>query len=131
MSRSAVNFLVDSLLALNLLALLASASIVRLVFPRGSESAGWRVWGLDYNTWCDVHFGILGLFALTILIHVVLHWTWVCGFVTARLARRYGNRARINDSEKTLYGVMTLIGALTLLGSVLLGAHLAAAVTPI
>ncbi|MCC7291682.1 MAG: DUF4405 domain-containing protein [Phycisphaerales bacterium] len=117
MSRSGVNFLVDVLLLASLLAFLFTGGVLLFVFPVPAESAGWFVWGLDYLTWLRLHLALTGWFVLVVLLHVILHWTWVCGFIMARLARRSHPAKALPDGVRTLYGVCVLIALLTLLCS--------------
>lgn len=44
--------------------------------------------------------------ALGVLIHVMLHWNWVCSVVTVQLLK---TRKRVDDGMQTLYGVGLLI----------------------
>lgn len=64
------------------------------------------LWGVDYDAWSDVQAVLLGTILLAILIHIMLHWNWVCGVIATRLLRRSG---RVDDGIQTLYGVGTLI----------------------
>jgi len=68
---------------------------------------------------------VIALFGLCVLLHLILHWTWICGFVTGRLSRWTGRRLALNESEKTLYGVSTLIVVLTMLGAFVTAADFA------
>ncbi len=121
-SRAAINFGLDATLLALFLTTVWITSVVRFAFPPGPEAAGWRLWGLGYDGWSRVSFGCHGILTLAVLLHLVMHWDWVCGFVTTRLARRRGGRptyAGMNDGAKTLYGVGLLIATLTVLGGLL------------
>ena len=50
------------------------------------------------------------------LVHLILHWTWAIGHVSARLSKRWGRSVRPQKSAKTIDGVSTLIAMLTFLG---------------
>lgn len=129
MSRSAVNFLLDALLLASFAIVLWTAGVVAFVFPAPLEAQSWRLFGLGFRGWLNVHLVVLGVFAGAVLLHVILHWTWVCGFVAARLARGKGGPgakpAALSDGVKTLYGVSLLVGVLTAMGFMLLVASLA------
>src|SRR4029079_18213435 len=84
------------------------------VFPPGPDSKGWLLWGLSYDQWATLQFAMVAVLALGVLIHVMLHWNWVCGFLAARLVR--DKKAKIDDGTQTLYGVGLLIVILNLLG---------------
>ncbi|HEX5105685.1 MAG TPA: DUF4405 domain-containing protein [Pirellulaceae bacterium] len=122
MSRTSLNFILDSLLLTAFSVLVWSAVVVRFVFPPGTSAAGWLLWGLSYDQWINVQFAMVAILALGILIHVMLHWTWVCGFVAARLGR--GKKARLDDGTQTLYGVGLLIMIFNLLGLAIASAAL-------
>jgi Domain of unknown function (DUF4405) len=122
MSRTFINFLLDASLLVAFGVLISSGVIVRFVFPPGTEAKGWYLWGLGYDQWATVQFAMVAVLALGILIHVMLHWSWVCGFVATRLAR--DKRAKLDDGTQTLYGVGLLIVILNVLGLVIAAAAL-------
>jgi hypothetical protein len=101
--------------------LLGAAVVVRFVFPPGPAAAGWTLWGMDYDTWAGIQFGLLAILAGGILVHVMLHWSWVCNVLTSRLA---GRGSRVDDGLQTIYGVGLLIGLLLAVGAVLAAAVL-------
>lgn len=90
---------------------------IPVVFPTGSQAAGWTLWGLDYDQWRRIQMGSLGAFAVGVLVHLILHWTWVCNFVGARWPWRRGPFKSPNESMKTVYGVILLVVFLTLLAA--------------
>ncbi len=117
MSRTLLNFWLDVTLLTLFLAELWLAFVVRFVFPPGTLAEGWRLWGWTYDQWCELQFGALCLFTLGILLHVMLHWTWICGVVTSQLLRaRGGHKRQLTDGERTLYGVGLLVVVFHLLG---------------
>ena len=122
MSRTLLNFLLDSLLLIAFSVLVWSAVIVRFVFPPAAGSKGWLLWGLSYDQWISVQFAMVAILALGILIHVMLHWSWVCGLLTARLSR--GRKVKLDDGTQTLYGVGLLIVILNVLGLAIAAAAL-------
>ncbi|MGB0716594.1 MAG: DUF4405 domain-containing protein [Phycisphaerae bacterium] len=121
MSRSTVNFWLDAAIGLILTAHLAISGVVSVVFPPALEAHGWTLWGYDYNQWCNARDIILLVFALGVLVHLILHWNWICGYITNQIAKRRGERFRLEDGEKTLIGVGTLVVVLTAI-TVVIGA---------
>ena len=111
-----VNFVLDATLLAMFVTLSINAMIVRFVFPRATAAHGWSVWGFALDDWLDGQIGLLGVFALLVLVHVMLHWNWICGVVTSRLARRWPNIGRADDGVKTIYGVGLLIALLAIVG---------------
>jgi hypothetical protein len=90
-----------------------------VVFPAPSSAAGWTLWGWNIDQWWDFQFDILCVFAVTVLVHVMLHWNWVCSLVTTQILR---TRKRVDDSMQTIYGVGTLIILLHLMAAGLIAA---------
>lgn len=117
-SKTAVNFWLDALLLVLFVVLCWSSLIVRYVFPPGPQSQGWQLWGWDYMQWSDFQFAALCLLALGILIHVMLHWSWVCGVVASRVRQRQGASAagKKDDGSRTLWGVGLLIMVCNVIG---------------
>lgn len=116
MSRTVVNFFLDLILLLVLMALVGSALVVRFVFPAGTAADGWTLWGYGYDAWASLQFIALCVILLAILLHVMLHWSWVCNVIATRLFKLKGKDARPDDGAQTLYGVATLIAILLALG---------------
>jgi len=114
MSRTILNFVLDTLLLAAFFVLVWSAVIVRFVFPPAYDARGWTLWGLGLDQWLSVEFAMVALLALGVLIHVMLHWSWVCGVVAARVARN--KKAKIDDGAQTIYGVGLLIVIFNVLG---------------
>lgn len=122
MSRSAVNFTLDAILLVAFCALIGCSTIVRFVFPPGTTAVDWRLWGLDYDQWATVQFGLVATLALGFTLHVMLHWNWVCGFVAQRLRRE--KKGKVDDGMQTIYGVGLLIVVLHVLGGFIAAAAL-------
>lgn len=114
MSRTSLNFLLDTTLLAAFSCLIFSAVVLRFVFPPGPDAKGWLLWGLNYNQWSSIQFGAVALMALGILLHVMLHWNWVCGVVMTRLSR--DKKAKLDEGTQTIYGVGLLIVLFNLLG---------------
>ena len=114
MSRSALNFSLDTILLLAFCALVVCATIVRFVFPPGTTAAAWSLWGLTYDQWTTLQFGLVATLALGFTLHVMLHWNWVCGFVAQRLGKN--RKGKVEDGAQTIYGVGLLIVVFHLLG---------------
>ncbi len=120
-SRTAVNFLLDAALLAVFVFLMAASAIVRFVFPPGTTAAGWQLWGLGYDEWSAIQFALVALLALGVLVHVMLHWSWVCGVVANRVAKRKG---KVDDGLQTIYGVGLLIVICNVVGLLLAAAAL-------
>ena len=120
-NRTVINFWLDCFLLVNFLTVAAAAAVLQFVFPLPTLATGWSVWGYSYNDWRAFEFGALCLLASGILIHVMLHWSWICGVVARRF---FGRRGEADDGIRTLYGVALMIILLHIVGSVVAAAWL-------
>jgi len=94
MRRMTLNFIVDSIGFVDLLLLATTGAIMKWVLPPGSgggQGHGFRggrgpgpgagqaqqLLGLGRHDWGNVHFILALLLVLLILVHIVLHWTWI------------------------------------------------------
>lgn len=90
MRRDTLNFIVDLLALLAMIGLIATGALLTWVVPPGSRGgAGLSFWGLGRHDWGDIHFWVAVALVALMVLHVALHWTWVCVIVT-RGARRGG-----------------------------------------
>jgi hypothetical protein len=105
-SVSVINFWIDASLLAVLSVLGWLSATLQVVFPAPTVAAGWSLWGLTYDQWHDVQFGCLCLLALGVLLHVMMHWNWVCSVVATQILR---TRRRPDEGMQTIYGVATLI----------------------
>jgi hypothetical protein len=117
MSRTLWNFWLDVLLLCTLLVAMWCVFVLRFVFPPGTLANGWVLWGWSYDQWFQFQFSVWALFALLILVHLMLHWTWVCGVISSKLLRgRDDTKRQWSDGERTLVGVGLLVVLCNLLG---------------
>ncbi len=114
MSRSVINFWLDSSLLCVFLLILWTTAILNFVFPVGPNSDGWTLWSWDYVQWCDFQLVLICVLGLGIIIHVMLHWPWVCAICAKQILKR--KVGQIPDGTRTLYGVGTLIIIVNVLG---------------
>lgn len=123
-SRTAINFLLDSVLLVLFLLLAWTNVVLRFVFPRANDVSGWTLWGRSYDDWTAIQFNLFCAFGFAVLLHVMLHWSWICGVIGSRLSRWRGRTARIDDASQTIYGVAFLIGVLNVVGLAIAAAAL-------
>lgn len=102
MTRSVLNFWLDSFLLVTFVLLGWVAAVLEFVFPARADLTGWTLWGADVVFWRDVQFGVLCVLAAGIALHVMLHWSWVCGVINRQVCRRTVIR---QDGTDTLIGV--------------------------
>lgn len=116
------NLVLDAVLLVVFMALCFAAVVVRFVFPPGPGAKGWTLWGFDYDAWGGIQFGLVAMLALGILVHVMLHWSWVCNMVAGRFVKT--RQGRVDDGLQTIYGVGLLIVLLAAVGGALAAAVL-------
>lgn len=123
-SRTIVNFWLDLALLIAFLSLAWVSVVLRFVFPAGTAAAGWTLWGRGFDDWSAFQFVLLCVFALGVLLHLMLHWSWVCGVVSSRLSRWRGKPIRFDEGAQTLYGVGLLIVVVNVVGLLIAAAAL-------
>lgn len=124
MSRTVMNFVLDSVLLLIVLALLFTTAVLRFVFPAPTAAAGWTLWNRGYDAWANLQFVLMAIVALAVLLHVMLHWSWVCGVFVTKLLRGRNAKGKVDDGSQTIWGVGMLIVILTILGLLVAAADL-------
>lgn len=110
MKRQILNFVIDSAALLVMLAMVATGFLLKWILPPGSRGGqGLRLWDMTRHDWGDLHFWLAVALCLLMLVHVLLHWSWVCTLV-ARLARgRSSGGAVVAHSKQWLCGISFLI----------------------
>lgn len=107
MHRGKVNYIVDLLTLAVILAMTATGLILRFALPPGSR--GRVLWDWTRHDWGDLHFWLAaGLFAIIVL-HIALHWAWVCG-LTQRLLSSNPSSRPTSAVKRNLVGLAFLGG---------------------
>jgi len=82
MRRNTANFVVDLSTFLAVLAVVVTGLILEFVLLPGSGGRGGGpgkiLWGLGRHDWGDVHFWAAVALGALFVVHVALHWSWVC-----------------------------------------------------
>jgi len=133
LSRTDVNFWLDFVLLLLFLAVCTLSVILEFIFPIGPRADGRLLWGGDYAQWSRICFALLATMAAAVVLHVMLHWTWVCGVVASRLGAKKSGGTQHDDPSRTLWGVGLLIVVINVVGLIVAVAALtieAPVVTP-
>jgi hypothetical protein len=119
-----INFWLDSTLLLNFLALAWVSAIIRFIFPTASVSQGWTLWGFSLDSFMGLQFVLLATFAFGIVLHLMLHWSWVCGVLFGRILPKEKGAPLPDDGTRTIYGVGLMIVILNVLGVLIAAAAL-------
>ncbi|MBW7905805.1 MAG: DUF4405 domain-containing protein [Phycisphaerae bacterium] len=79
MRRNTLNFVTDTVTLLVMLSMIATGLLIRYVLPPGSRGgSGLSLWGWTRHDWGDLHFWLAVSLGALLLVHVALHWSWVC-----------------------------------------------------
>lgn len=113
--KTLINFWLDVLLMVLFLVQAWMLTVVSLVFPRNPTGA--TIWGATSADWLDVLFVLFCVFSVSVVVHVMFHWSWICGTVETRLL---GRKASRDDGSQTLIGVALLIFLLHVFGAAVL-----------
>ncbi len=116
-----INFWLDVVLLMLFLVQSGMFAVLHAVFPRGAGS-DWKVWGATPLDWSEMLFRVFCVFSLGIVLHLMLHWDWICGVVATRLLHR---KAGKDDGSHTLIGVGIIVVVVHLLAGVILAARMA------
>jgi hypothetical protein len=123
-SRTEINFLLDLILLLLFVAVCTCAVILQFVFPTEKQE-GWLLWSRSFSDWSRYQFTLIAAMALAILLHVMLHWSWICGVVTSRFGHKTARKNATNDDpNRTLWGVGLLIVIVNVAGAIVAAAAL-------
>lgn len=123
-SRNDTNFWLDAALLIGFLWILILTAITQYVFPAAGDAASCSLFGWDFDKWRLAQSISIAAFALLVVIHLVLHWTWVMGVIAGRFSRHLGRRIRVVEPMTTLYGVAFLTFCLGLIGAAVVIAEL-------
>jgi hypothetical protein len=127
LSRTATNFALDCVAFFALLAVLWSRMVTYVVVPPPvAGEPPIRLWGLGHAAWDAMNFWITMAFAVIVLVHLILHWTWVSQFVHQRVKRWTNSRAVLDSGTQTIYGVGFMILVFVVVGGLLAVAAVAA-----
>jgi len=78
MTRNTLNFVVDTITALAAIAVAVTGLMLAFVLPPAHGRGHDLLWGWTRHDWGDLHL-CLGLTVVgLVVVHLALHWTWVC-----------------------------------------------------
>jgi hypothetical protein len=116
-SKTTINFWLDAVLLVIFCLLMWTAVVTQFVFPPAIRAEGWTLWGWTYQQWHAFQFGVVAVMASAVLLHVMLHWSWVCNVAAGGLDALRGRKKRkVDEGMQTIYGVGMLIVVLNLIG---------------
>ncbi|HEX2970757.1 MAG TPA: DUF4405 domain-containing protein [Tepidisphaeraceae bacterium] len=113
MKRNTLNFLVDLVSGLVLLGIITTGLILRFVLPPGS-GRGRVLWIGNRHEWGDVHFWLAAAAGAVLLVHVALHWQWICVTAVRLFRRRKGEQAHPSGISRNVAGAALVVGLIGL-----------------
>jgi hypothetical protein len=108
MGRNRLNFFVDLAIAVMAFCLVTTGLILRYVLPPGTGGR-FQVLGWGRHDWGDVHFWLavgIGVFAL---VHVALHWSWVCSMLVRMMHPADSTPTNASGKMRNIYGCVALV----------------------
>jgi len=97
MKRSSLNFIVDLVSFVDLLGLASTGFIMKYILPPGTGGCGWLLyggrgrehirdlWSMTRHEWGAIHFYLAFLFVILMVVHIILHWTWIKNYFKSLL----------------------------------------------
>ena len=110
MTRNVVNFVIDSITALVMAAMVVTGLVIRYVLPAGT-GRGRSLWGYGRHEWGDVHFWLALAAVAGVLLHLALHWQWVCATCLRLLPG--GARRQVSAVQRKIAGVAVVATVIT------------------
>ena len=115
MKRNTWNFIVDFLAFLSMLGLVFTGILIYYILPPGTRGGGGHLTlgGWNRHDFGNLHFYLAVVLIVLMLIHVWLHWAWVCTTI-----KGMQGSARPGGSGRIIAGVIFLVVlAVLLVGS--------------
>ncbi|MBN2376564.1 MAG: DUF4405 domain-containing protein [Sedimentisphaerales bacterium] len=113
MRKNTWNFWIDLLILLVFTAEVWTGLLMRFILPPGQgRGRSWTLWNLNRHDFGDIHFYLALAFIILILIHIGLHWAWLCN-TTANLFSP--NRRRGTIIALTFIIALTALSILSLI----------------
>ena len=111
MKKVTLNFWVDAVSFVVLLLITWTGFLIHYVLPAGEgRGKNWYLWGLSRHDYGNIHFYLAIAMAVLVLIHLWLHWLWVCSV--------FNNLLGLSQPQKktrVLWGVGILLGLVLLI----------------
>ena len=119
MKRNTVNFWIDLFTFIVLFAKIWTGLLVHYVLlPGQGRGHALELWGLNRHEYGVIHFYLAIAMVALVVIHVWLHWSWLCNTIAVLLKKelnpsRYSLYAAISLSIVTLLAIASLLLAKT------------------
>lgn len=108
MKRNTLNLLIDLVSAIVMFGMIATGLIIRFALPPGSGRSR-LLWTWGRHDWGDVHFWLAVAAGVLLLVHVALHWQWVCNMTLHFFRRAEGDRAYPGALGRNIAGAVLVV----------------------
>ena len=113
MKRNTLNFWIDLISFLVMFGLTWTGLLIHYVLPPGTGGRhgeqSLALWGLGRHDYGDIHFYLALTLMGLMVIHVWLHWSWICAVMNKLLGMKSTSSAR-----RATYGIVSLVLIVTL-----------------
>ena len=118
MKRNTINFWVDLLTFIVLFLKIWTGLLIHYILPAGQgRGKSLELWGLNRHEYGVIHFYLAVAMIALVVIHIWLHWPWICKTMAAILKTK-----KSNPSRYTSYAIASLVIAFLLIIASLLAA---------
>ena len=97
MKRTTLNFIIDLVSFIDLLGLAFTGFIMKYILPPGTGGRGQLLhggrgredikdlWSMTRHEWGGVHFYLALVFVILMVVHIILHWSWLKNYFKSLL----------------------------------------------
>ena len=118
-NRTKLNFTIDFLILVLMLLMISTGIIIRYILPPGTGGreggTSLLLWGMNRHDFGDLHTYFAIAFIGTLLLHLALHWTWVCR-ATLRIVYGSADTKKLTPQVTTRYGLGLLLLTTAVIG---------------
>lgn len=107
MKRTWLNFLIDGITAVCGIGIVWTGLLLYFILPPGSGRSGGALFKMTRHEWGDWHFYFAMAGLALIVIHIVLHWQWVCVMVCRCVPG--GSKGSPRRSRRMLAGILAMV----------------------
>ena len=110
MKRNTINFLIDLFTFIVLFGKIWTGLLLHYVLPPGQgRGYSFELWGLNRHQYGTIHFYLAIAMIVLIIIHLWLHWSWICNTLSGLFKIK-----KINSSKYSLEAFIFLLIAILL-----------------